>query len=151
MGEDEEITIPDLLLDAAVQLVDHDMLALARACRIASGVLGNAPVAESWISDIIAVVTEAESVVAAAEHGAKYGSESGTTDLTPLRDKLHAMRGGLPGEDRLGASYSKVLSKLAQLELTAIGAEESEEGCAPISKIRKEITGLLDELGYPQR
>ena len=142
-----EISLGDLLADAATVLEQNDLRALARGTRIASSLLGGPSKGEAWISDIMVALDAAD----AAVHAAQAGEE---VDLGRLRDALEAVRNwGLEPQDRLGNAFIHVVRLAAMFiavkELKAAGKPADDN--AVIAGIDTFVDALgFDRGGAPQ-
>lgn len=135
-----EISLGDLLSDAATVLDQNGLKALGRGTRIASSLLGGPSKGEAWISDIMLALDAAD----AAVHAAQSGEEC---DLAPLRDALERVRNwGLEPQERLGNAFIHVV-RLAAMFIAA--GELKKSGMAvDEAAIASSIEAFVDALGF---
>lgn len=135
-----EISLGDLLADAATVLDQNGLKALGRGTRIASSLLGGPSKGEAWISDIMVALDAAD----AAVHAAQSGEEC---DLAPLRDALERVRNwGLDPQERLGNAFIHVVRLAAMF----IAANEVKKAGLPVDEaaIAAGIEAFVDALGF---
>ncbi len=135
-----EISLGDLLADAATVLQQNELFALARGTRIASTLLGGPSKGEAWISDIMGALDAADAAVHAAQNGEEV-------DLGPTRDALERVRAwGLEPQDRLGNAYMHIVRLAAMFiaanELKAAGKLVDEQA------VMTGVELFVDQLGF---
>lgn len=135
-----EISLGDLLSDAAVVLDQNGLKALGRGARIASSLLGGPSKGEAWISDIMLALDAAD----AAVHAAQSGEEC---DLAPLRDALERVRNwGLEPQERLGNAFTHIV-RLAAMFIAA-GELKKAGMAADDVAVDAGVAAFVDALGF---
>lgn len=143
-GETEttEITIADLLGDAARVLRDTGKPALAKAVTIARGMLDEER-GETWLRDVLRVLDEAEGVVATA----REGNETVVLDgLARALDDCSTW--GLNPQQRARNALFEIQSALALLLSIAGRHEGTERDDDQLKEIRNTVERLMKGLGF---
>jgi hypothetical protein len=136
-----EISLGDLLTDAAAVLEQNELRALARGTRIAAAMLGGPCRGEAWISDIMVALDAADAVI----HTAKANPEA--VDLGALRDALDKVRNwGLDPQDRLGNAFQHVV-RLAAMFIAAGELERAGRATDPVA-VNAAFGAFVDALGF---
>jgi len=144
------ITLSDLLEDAATCLEETGKPALGKASRMAAAIVSDEPHGESWIADVLQVLTEAEDVVITARD-AQGKDDAPPVDLGGLAEALDVCAGwGLTPDQRMLSAYTRILHDLSTLRaLLEAGQAKSETD--RIHEARGVIERLLDALGFGER
>lgn len=136
-----EISLTDLLADAAAVLEQNELKALARGTRIASAMIGGPCKGEAWISDIMSALDKADEVI----HAAYQDSEK--VDVGGLRDALTRVRNwGLEPQERLGNAFQHVVRLAAMF----IAAQVLEAAGAAVdhNAMATALGQFVDALGF---
>lgn len=134
-GQGEEITLSDLLGDAAQCLKEHGKPALAKAARMAQEMVGEGPKAEAWIKDVYEVINEAQDVILNARRNPNE------VDLSKLAQAVTAAENwGLSPISRTEAAYPLLVHEI----FTTI--VELEAGRHATAKAR--LHSLVSRLGF---
>lgn len=136
-----EISLGDLLTDAAQVLEQNGLTALARGARIASTMLGGPSKGEAWISDIMLALDAADAVVYAATTNPE------AVNLGELRDALDKVRNwGLEPQARLGNAFQHVV-RLAAMWIAAGELEKAGRATDPVA-VSVAFDTFVDALGF---
>jgi len=135
----KEITLGDLLQDAATELKSSGLPSLARAVLMAEAQLETSEIGEAWIADIMQALDESDRVIETARTG------NGEVNLTRLAACLEVTRSwGLTPQARMGnalAHFSRLLSMIA------IALDHEGEGEISIGNMRPQIEEAIQALG----
>jgi len=141
-----EITLEALLLDAATVLEKQEGLkALASAVRMALAERGVIPGGETWVADVVAVISAADTVIAQA------GETPHHVDLGPLADALDVTRNwGLTPEHRIGNFLRHTVIRLENLRALVLSQLENNEPAAIEAPVLETLDDLLAGFGFPR-
>ncbi len=143
MVDEIEVTLGNVLHDAATELDRAEMHSLAKGVRLAMAQLDPAKTGEAWIADILAALDEASRVVAVARAGKE------TVDLTQLEQCLGQVQDwGLDPEQRMGNALVHFVRILAAVYFAI---EHEGEGGVSVANMRPQIAATLEALGIDER
>lgn len=137
-GENEEITLNDMLGDAAQYLKDQGMKGLSLAVLMAAGELGEHKIGESYVRDMLEALDSADNVILAARQ------DPNSVNLSDLADAIDKVRNwGLDPNERMGNAMLHMIRLMHQI---MFALSQPEGGIGPT--LEQNIKSLIRELGY---